>query len=163
MGVPPSLAFACLSYGGNDRKRGNNLLLKYENETPEAFFLISIKCYPLCATLPLAHGARIFASLSENPQNSAVGPTSALGIPACWAKLPNGFCSAFQHVNVLLAAACRLWLKLPCARLFLPIPPRRRGCIARAPPLLPVSASLVFHTSTRFFPSPEEFPSFLFA
>lgn len=38
-----SLAFACLSYVGNDRKRGNNLLLKYENETPEAFFLISVK------------------------------------------------------------------------------------------------------------------------
>ena len=122
-----SLAFACLSYGGNDRKRGNNLLLKYENETPKAFFLISIKCYPLCATLPLAHGARIFASLSENPQNSAVEPTSVLGIPACRAKLPNGFCSAFQYVNVLLAAAClnvrnacRLCggssLQEPCAR-----------------------------------------------
>lgn len=119
--------------------------------------------YPLCATLPLAHGARIFASLSENPQNSAVEPTSALGIPAYWVKLPNGFCSAFQYVNVLLAAACRLRLKLPCVRLFLPIPPLRRGCIARAPPLSPVSASLVFHTSTRFFPLPEEFPSFLFA
>lgn len=64
MGVPQSLAFACLSYVGNDRKRGNNLLLKYENETPEAFFLISVKkCYPLCATLPLAHGARIFFPL----------------------------------------------------------------------------------------------------
>ena len=159
-----SLAFACLSYVGNDRKRGNKLLLKYENETPEAFFLIS--SIKMLSTLrnpsPCAWGAD-FSSLSENPQNSAVGPTSALGIPACRAKLPNGFCSAFQYVNVLLAAACRLWLKLPCARLFLPIPPRRRGCIARAPPLLPVSASLVFHTSTRFFPSPEEFPSFLFA
>lgn len=26
MGVPPSLAFACLSYVGNDRKRGNQLI-----------------------------------------------------------------------------------------------------------------------------------------
>ena len=53
---------------------------------------------------PLRMGRGFFSSLSENPQNSPPGPTSALGIPACRAKLPNGFCSAFQYVNDLLAA-----------------------------------------------------------